>query len=71
MKEGDYVRAYGISSGDAQPQEEPDIGILTRIYDSYWWEVTVKGRKFLVFKNNIQPLPELEALLHGVMVKFC
>lgn len=69
MKEGDYVRAYGLSG--EQPQEEPDIGILTRIYDSYWWEVTVKGRKFLVFKNNIQPLPDLEAILHGVTVKFC
>lgn len=63
MREGEYVRAFGVALEGVDPRSpEGAIGILTRMHPSWWWEVTFGDVKQLVYKGNLHPMSDLEIL---------
>lgn len=64
VREGDYVRVFGVRE-DGQEQYNPDglVGVLTKMYPSWWWEVMVNGRALLVYHGNLRKIPDLEVLM--------
>ena len=55
MSEGDYVRVNGL--------EGVMVGMISKVYQSHWWEVTYRdGSSKLEYVGHIELLEPVEAI---------